>query len=103
MNNYSANKLMKPYKKYKGNLKNSHKKIQYTKYRPPKAGKSCWYIKSGLDPLIISLQEEIIGKECERCLKAEEIAAALARQTRSSMDQNNFEIHDLKIKLVAWK
>ena len=86
--------------------------------------------KFGLDPLIIALQEEnmrqrsIIAKfervtnkrvpfppefassfeeERERRLKAEEIAAALARRAKSSMDRKNFEIADLKIKFAAFK
>ena len=42
------------------------------------------------------------NEECERFLKSEEIAAALARQSKSSMEQKNFEITDLKIKLLAF-
>ena len=45
----------------------------------------------------------IPGKERECCLKAEEIAAAIACKAKSSMDRKNFENFDLKVKLAALK
>ena len=48
-------------------------------------------------------KKNILGKERERHLKAEYIMVALDCQAKSSMDRNNLELFDFKIKLAALK
>ena len=56
-----------------------------------------------LNPLSPPPKKKILRKERDHRLRAEEIAAALARQAKSSIDQKNFENWDLKIKLLLLK
>ena len=50
--------------------------------------------------LSLTSKKRITGKERERCLKVEEISAALACQAKSSMDRNNFKVTTIKHGII---
>ena len=71
----------------------------YILYTPPSSKALLFYQSLVLTTLSFTSKKKILGKERDRCLKPEEIAAAIALQAKSSIDRNNFEISDLVLTL----